>query len=90
MPRGKETICQITLRSLAYASQLGSSLPWGFSCSEVSYSKEKVILHKHLQSLIHNVPECFLWRPLVFRHLVGYCLVEQEASPHCLASGYEN
>lgn len=70
MSCGKETICQITLRSLAYASRLGSSLPWGISCTEASYSKEKVILHKQLQSLIRDVPECYLWRPFVFSYLV--------------------
>lgn len=89
MPCGEETICQITLCTLAHASWLGSSLPWEFACTEVSYSKEKVILHKQLQSVIHNVPECFLWRPFIFSHLVGYCLVEQKASPHHLAGGYK-
>lgn len=71
--------------SLAYASRLESSLPWGFSRIAVSYSKEKVILHKQLQTLTHNVPKRFLLRPLAFSHLVGHCMVErvkQEASSH--------
>lgn len=54
----------------------------------MSYSTEKVTLHKQLQTLIQNVPSGFLLRSLVSSHLGGHGVVEgvkEEASSHHLA-----